>query len=124
MQYLLLVYVDEALVQALPEGRFDAMMRDCFHHADALQQTGALLQSQQLQPPATARSLRSRNGRSSVLDGPFAETKEILGGFNLIEAQDMDEAVRIASQFPWAEVGSIEVREIRDLNAERRRVGA
>ena len=124
MHYLLLVYVDEALVRALPEGRFDAMMRDCFHHADALQQAGTLLQSQQLQSPASARSLRSRNGRASVLDGPFAETKEILGGFNLIEAADMDEAVRIASQFPWSQVGSIEVREIRDLETERRRVGA
>ena len=124
MQYLLLVYVDDAMVQALPEGQFDAMMRECFMHADELQDQGHLLQSQQLQPPATARSVRQRNGRRTVVDGPFAETKEILGGFNLIEAADMDEAVRIASEFPWAQVGCIEVREVRDLNAVRRRVGA
>ena len=124
MRYLLLVHVDDALVQALPEGRFDTMMRDCFHHADALERDGILLQSQQLQPPATARSLRSRNGRASVIDGPFAETKEFLGGFNLIEAADMDAAVRIAAQFPWSQVGTIEVREVRDIDAERRRVGA
>jgi hypothetical protein len=124
MQYLLLVYVDDAMVQALPEGQFDTMMRECFAHADELQEQGHLLHSQQLQPPATARSLRSRNGRGTVVDGPFAETKEILGGFNLIEAADMDEAVRIASEFPWAQVGCIEVREVRDMNAVRRRVGA
>ena len=124
MQYLLLVYVDDAAVQALPDGQFDSMMRECFQHADALQGQGQLLGSQQLQPPATARSVRLRNGRRTVVDGPFAETKEILGGFNLIEAADMDEAVRIASEFPWAQVGSIEVREVRDMNAVRRRVGA
>ena len=124
MQYLLLVYVDDAMVQDLPEGQFDTMMRECFAHADELQDQGQLLGSQQLQPPATARSVRLRNGRRSVVDGPFAETKEILGGFNLIEAADMDEAVRIASEFPWTQVGCIEVREVRDMNAVRRRVGA
>jgi len=124
MQYLLLIHVDEALVGALPDGRFDTMMRECFGHADELRDAGHLLQSQQLQPPATGRSIRVRNGQRSVIDGPFAEAKEILGGFNLIEAADMDEAVRIASEFPWAQVGRIEVREVRDLEAERRRVGA
>jgi len=124
MQYLLLIHVDQALVDALPAGRFDTMMRECFGHADALRAAGHLLQSQQLQPPATGRSIRVRNGQRSVIDGPFAETKEILGGFNLVEAADMDEAVRIAAEFPWAQVGRIEVREVRDLEAERRRVGA
>ena len=124
MQYLLLIHVDPTLVDALPEGRFDTMMRECFGHADELRDAGHLLESQQLQPPATGRSIRVRNGQRSVIDGPFAEAKEILGGFNLIEAADMDEAVRIASEFPWAQVGRIEVREVRDLGAERRRVGA
>ena len=124
MQYLLLVYVDDAAVQALPDGQFDSMMRECFQHADALQGQGQLLGSQQLQPPATARSVRLRNGRRTVVDGPFAETKEILGGFNLIEAGDMDEAVRIASELPWSRLGAIEVRPVRDLAAVRRRVGA
>ena len=124
MQYLLLVYIDDALARALPEGEFDSMMRGCFAHADELKADGKLLQSQQLQPAATARNVRVRNGRGSVLDGPFAETKEMLGGFNLIEAADMDEAVRIAGEFPWTRIGSIEVREVRDMDAERRRVGA
>jgi hypothetical protein len=77
-----------------------------------------------LQAPPTARSIRVRNGRQVVVDGPFTETKEVLGGFNLIEAADMDEAVRIASSFPWAQVGCVEVRPVQDFEAVRRRVGA
>lgn len=122
MQYLLLVHVDDSLAAALPDGEYDSMMRSCFVHADELRDSGHLLQSQQLQAPRSARSVRIRDGRTSIVDGPFAETKELLGGFNLIEAADMDEAVRIASEFPWAKVGCIEVREVRDIEAERRRV--
>lgn len=124
MQYLLLIYIDDALTDALPEGRYDAMMRDCFVHADAMRGDGQLLESQQLEPAASAKSVRIRNGRTTVVDGPFAETKEILGGFNLIEAADMDEAVRIAAEFPWAQTGCVEVREIRDMSVVRHRVGA
>jgi hypothetical protein len=78
----------------------------------------------QLDAASTGKTVRVRNGRTSVVDGPFAETKEILGGFNLIEAADIDEAVRIAAEFPWAETGCIEVRPVRDMDAVRRRVGA
>jgi hypothetical protein len=69
-------------------------------------------------------SIRRRNGRVTITDGPFAETKEVLGGFNLIEAEDMDEALRIAAAFPWSSTGCIEVRPVRDIGAVRRRVGA
>jgi hypothetical protein len=93
-------------------------------HADELQVQGHLHDSQQLEAPATARTLRVRNDRVSVVDGPFAETKEYLGGFNLIEADSMDEAVRIAAEFPWARTGAIEIRPVRDMAAVRRRVGA
>jgi hypothetical protein len=124
MQFLLLVYTDEAMLDALPEGRFDTMMRSCLQHADELKDEGRLLGFQQLEPPATAKSVRVRDGRTTVVDGPFAETKEVLGGFNLIEAADYDEAVRIAAEFPWAGVGCIEVRPVRDVAAVRRRVGA
>jgi hypothetical protein len=68
--------------------------------------------------------VRVRGGRTSILDGPFAETKEVLAGFNLIEAASMDEAVRIAQEFPWTQYGCIEVRPVRDLSAMRQRVGA
>ena len=124
MKYLLLIYNDDQLVDALPAGRADAMMRHCFNHADELREHGALLESQQLEAPSTAKTVRIRNGRTTVVDGPFAETKEMLGGYNIIEAPSLDEAVRIASEFPWTETGSVEIRPIRDMGAVRRRVGA
>ncbi len=124
MQYLMLIYTDDTLMDALPEGEFDTRMRGCLEHADALRDGGHLLASQQLEPAATARSMRIRNGKTTIVDGPFAETKEVLAGFNLIEAVDMDEAMRIASEFPWAQTGCIEIRPVRDMDAVRRRVGA
>ena len=124
MQYLMLVYTDNTLLDALPEGEFDTLMRGCFEHADELREGGCLLGSQQLEPPATAKSVRIRNGRTSIVDGPFAETKEVLAGFNLIEAASIEEATRIAAEFPWASTGCIEIRPVRDMDAVRRRVGA
>ncbi|HEY8328895.1 MAG TPA: YciI family protein [Rhodanobacter sp.] len=124
MKFLVMIYCDDVLLDALPEGEFDTLMRGCLGHADELQADGCLLGSQQLEHPATARTLRVRGQRRSVVDGPFAETKEYLGGFNLIEAADMDEAVRIAAEFPWARTGAIEIRPVRDMDAVRRRVGA
>ena len=124
MKFLMLVYTDDTLLQALPEGEFDRLMHGCISHADELKEEGKLIESQQLEAASTAKSLRVRNGRASVVDGPFAETKEILGGFNLIEAADIDEAVRIASGFPWAKYGCLELRPVRDCEAVRARVGA
>ncbi|NZA25774.1 YciI family protein [Luteimonas sp. SJ-92] len=124
MQYLLLVYTDDTLLEALPEGEFDSMMRGCLQHADALREDGRLLDFQQLEAPASARSVRIRGGRASVTDGPFAETKEVLAGFNLVEADSLEEAVRMAQEFPWAGTGCIEVRPVRDVGEVRRRVGA
>ncbi len=124
MQFLLLVYNDDTLLDGLPDGEFDALMRGCFDHADELRAGGCLLQSQQLESAKKARSVRIRNSKTTVLDGPFAETKEVLAGFNLIEADSLDEAVRIASEFAWARTGCIEVRPVRDMAAVRRRVGA
>ena len=124
MQFLLLIYNDDSLLEALPAGEADTMMRECFIHADELREQGSLRQSQQLEAPATAKTVRVRAGKVNVVDGPFAETKEMLGGFNLIEAADMDEAVRIASEFPWTATGCVEIRPIRDMAVVRRRVGA
>lgn len=115
MQFLLPIYSDDELIEALPEGQFDTRMRGCFDKADGLRADGKLLASQQLEPAKTAKTVRVREGRMRVVDGPFAETRELLAGFNLIEAADMDEAVRIASEFPWAQTGSIEVRPVRDM---------
>ena len=124
MQYLTLIYTDPDLLAALPEEEFDRLMRGCFEKADALRDAGSLLGSQQLEACDTARTLRVRDGSARVTDGPFAETREMLAGFNLIEAGSMDEAMRIAQAFPWAQFGSIEVRPVRDMAAVRLRVGA
>ena len=122
MQFMLLVYPDHSVLDALPPGEFDTMMRECFEHADELRRQGKLLESQQLEPASTAKSVRIRNGKTKAVDGPFAETKEVLGGFNILDCEDMDEAVRIAEHFPWARIGCIEVRPVRDINAVRERV--
>lgn len=124
MQYLLLVYIDPPLLAAAPPGEFETEMRGCLQHADEMQQQGTLLGSQQLEDPHTAKSVRVRGGRTHVVDGPFSETKEVLAGFNLIEADSLEEAVRIAQEFPWIKYGCIEVRPVRDIGAMRRRVGA
>lgn len=124
MKYLVLIYNEPSLLAAMPASDFDTTMRGCIEHADELRREGCLLDSQQLEAPSTAKTLRTRNGRSTIVDGPFAETKEFLAGFNLIEAADMDEALRIAAEFPWAGIGSIEVRPVRDFDAVRQRVGA
>ncbi len=124
MHFLLLVYNDDTLLDALPGGEFDARMKACFEHADELRRDGRLLGSQQLESARKARSVRIRDGRTQVLDGPFAKTKEVLAGYNIIEADSLDEAVAIAAEFPWAQTGCIEVRPIRDMAAVRTRVGA
>lgn len=124
MQYLLLVYTDDELLAALSPQEFDNHMRGCLRHADELQAQGCLLGFQQLEPATTARSVRVRAGRTRIVDGPFSETKEMLAGFNLIEADSLDEAVRIAQEFPWTRYGCIEVRPVRDVGAVRARVGA
>src|ERR1051325_7203806 len=124
MKFLVIIYNDPKMLDAVPQQEFDKTMRGCIEHADELKSEGRLIESQQLEAPQTAKTLRRRNNRLTVTDGPFAETKEFLAGFNLIEAEDMDEAVRIASEFPWSDIGSIEVRARRDFEGGRDRVGA
>ena len=124
MKFVVLIYNDPKLLGDLPETDFNSTMRDCLSHADELKQGGRLLDSQMLEDPSHAKSVRIRNGRRTVLDGPFAESKEVLGGFNIIEAENMEEALEIADLFPWAATGCVEVRPVRDVDAVRTRVGA
>ena len=124
MQFLTLIHIDPERLAELPTAEFDRLMHGCFAKADALRDAGCLHGSQQLLEPATARTLRVRDGLARVTDGPFAETREFLAGFNLIEAEDIDAAMRIAHEFPWSRFGSIEVRPVRDMQAVRDRVGA
>lgn len=123
MKFMLLIYIDGTLLDELPQGQFDASMRDCLSHADDLRKQGRLLDSQMLEDATTAKSVRVRKERLTMIDGPYAEAKEVLAGFNLIEAADMEEAVQMAREFPWTRTGCIEVRPVRDIGSVRERVG-
>lgn len=124
MQFLLLIYNDPELIEPIPPEQLDDMLRSCFAHTDELEREGRLLQSMMLGQASAARSVRVRKGRTTAVDGPFAETREVLAGFNLIEADSMEEAVEIANHFPWTGTGCVEVRPVEDLEAVKRRVSA
>jgi hypothetical protein len=108
MKYLCLVYGDEAKMQQVDD-------MHCLAFDQSVRSSGHCIASEALQPVATATTVRVRNGKLSVTDGPFAETKECLAGFYMIEARDLNEAIQIASRIPPAEIGSIEVRPIRPI---------
>ena len=108
MKYLCLVYLDEERLDELPD-------EDCVAYDTGIRKSGHCLASEALQSVQTATSVRVRNGKVSVTDGPFAETKEQLAGFYMIEAQDLNEAIQIAAKIPPARVGCIEVRPIRPI---------
>lgn len=121
MQYLCLVYVQEKAFAAMTEEEIDTLDRASLANDEELRASGHLVIAQALQPVATATTVRVRNGRMSATDGPFAETNEQLGGFVFIEARDLNEAIQIASRWPSARIGSIEVRPIEEaLRAEGR----
>ena len=124
MKFMLMIYNDKTLLDALPTGEFDSRMRHCLAHADDLREQGKLLDAQMLAAPSAAKSVRIRNGRQTTVDGPFAETKEMIAGFNVVEAASMDEAVRMAAEWPWAQTGCVEVRPIVDFDDVRAQVGA
>ena len=106
MKYLCLVYLDEKRLHELPD-------EDCVEFDTSIRKSGHCIASEALQSVQTATTVRVRNGKMSITDGPFAETKEQLAGFYMIEARDLNEAIQIASKIPPARVGSIEVRPIR-----------
>ena len=108
MKYLCLVYLDEKRLDELPD-------EDCVAYDTAVRKSGHCLASEALESVRTATTVRIRNGKVAVTDGPFAETKEQLAGFYMIEARDLDEAIRLASKIPPARVGSIEVRPVRPI---------
>lgn len=115
MKYLLLIYNDHQLLDALPKEEFDQRMDYCIGHAGEMAQRGQLTSSAKLELPAQAVTVRIREGKTAVTDGPFAETKEYLAGYNLIEARDLNEAIRLAAEFPWARTGAVEVRPIAEV---------
>jgi hypothetical protein len=112
MKYLLLIYNDPQLLGAMPSDEFERELAHCYERAGELMEQGRLIGSERLELPDAATTVRIREGKVSVTDGPFAETKEYLAGFNVIEARDLNEAIRLAAGFPWAKTGSVEVRPI------------
>jgi hypothetical protein len=108
MKYLCLVYLDEKRLDELPD-------EDCVDFDTGIRKTGQCLASEALQSVQTATTVRMRSGKLSVTDGPFAETKEQLAGFYMIEARDLNEAIQVAAKIPPARVGCVEVRPIRPI---------
>ena len=109
MKYLCLVYLDEKKLTEIPD-------RECKACGDALRSSGHHIAAEALESVHTATTVRIRNGKMSVTDGPFAETKEQLAGFYLVDAKDLNEALQLASKIPPARVGSVEVRPVRELS--------
>jgi hypothetical protein len=107
-----LIYDDESKWTKMTKAEADAMMGEYFAFTEGVKKSGHYIGGEALQPTQTATTVRLRNGKVSSTDGPFAETKEQLGGYYLIEAKDLDEATKIAARIPGARTGSIEVRPV------------
>jgi hypothetical protein len=110
MKYLCLVYLEAEKMRAVPD-------TECMACGNGLRERGVLVAAEALQPVDTATTLRIRDGRTTITDGPFAETKEQLAGFYLVDADNLDDALEIAAKIPPAREGSIEVRPVRQLEA-------
>ena len=121
MKYLCLAYEEEKVLNDLSRSQWDALRRETLTYVDELRRTGRLISTEPLQSARTANTIRVRDGKLSRMDGPFAETKEQLGGFFLINANSLDEAVEVASRWPSARLGTIEVRPIEPGLREDRR---
>ena len=118
MKYLCLIYDEEKKFGTMSKGDMDGMMSEYRAFGDEIKKKGHFIGGEQLQPVSSATTIRSRNGKISTTDGPFAETREQLGGFYFIEARDLNEAIAIASRIPSVRTGSIEVRPVVDHAAQ------
>jgi hypothetical protein len=116
LKYLCLVYEDEKTIAALSDSEWSALVDENLDLCEELRTSGQFVSAAPLDSVKTAMTVRKRNGKVSAVDGPFAETKEQLGGYYLIEARDLDEAIQIAGRIPGARRGSIEVRALRGLD--------
>lgn len=117
MQYLLLIYDNEAVRMSMPKEELGKMYGEYFAFTEEIRKSGHYIGGNPLQPVSTATTVRVRDGKQAVTDGPFAETKEQLGGYYLVEAKDLDEAMSIAARIPGAKHGCIEVRPIQPMGA-------
>jgi hypothetical protein len=110
-----MIFYDEKKLDALPKSEYDALVDAALAYDDVLRKNGHLLANQALQPVSAATTIRIPNGRISITDGPFAETNEQIGGFILIEAKDLNEAIQVAAASPPVRLGGVEVRPIKEL---------
>lgn len=115
MKFMFLIYHDEKTLDTLPGGEMQDLVDGALGYMEELRQSGHFIVSNALQRGRTARTIRVRGGKVTTTDGPFAETKEQLGGFFLIEAKDLDEACAVAARFPPGRIGTIEVRPVQEL---------
>ena len=118
MRYLCLIYENEKAWESLPQAETEAVMNEYFAFTGDIQKNGKFVAGEALQPTGTATTVRVRNGKISTTDGPYVETKEQLGGFYLIEAKDLNEAIQIAGRIPSARYGGVEVRPGIDFSKE------
>jgi hypothetical protein len=116
MKYLCLIYNEERKLGAMPKSEWEALVSEALAYDEELKQKGHFVAAQPLQPVQTATTVRVRNGRLSTTEGSVADAREQLGGFILIDARDLNEAIQVASKMPEARVGSIEVRPIREAD--------
>jgi hypothetical protein len=123
MKFMFMIYHDETVLDAIPEKDMQALVDSAIEYAEEIRRSGHYVASDALQRTGTARTIRVRAGKASTTVGPFAETKEQLGGFFVIEAKDMDEACAVAARFPPARVGVVEVRPVQELKHSRDRRG-
>ncbi len=114
MKFLCMAYEEEHKLNALAKSEWEILRAETLTYVDELKKNGYLITAEPLQSVRTAATVRVRNGKVAITDGPFAETKETLGGFFLINARDLNEAIQVASKWPSARLGSIEVRPIED----------
>jgi hypothetical protein len=124
MKYLLFCCHEEKKFDSMSKSECDALMEETVAYCEALKKSGHLIGSEQLESVQTAMTVRVRNDKLSVTDGPFAETKEQVGGFFLIDARDLNEAIQVASKFPSVRFGSMEVRPVREFQVSSRPAGA
>jgi hypothetical protein len=116
MKYLCLIYDDEKAMEGMNKPESDAFMGEYFAFTEGVKESGHYVAGEALHPVSSATTVRVRGGKVSTTDGPFAETKEQLGGFYLVDARDLNEAIQIASRIPSARTGSIEVRPVVDFS--------
>ena len=116
MRYLCLIYDEESKLNGMPKSEADQFMGEYFAFTEGIKQSGHYIGGEALQPVQTATTVRVRNGKVSTTDGPFAETKEQLGGYYLINARDLNDAIQVAAKIPSARIGTVEVRPIMEFN--------